>query len=333
MGDLEYLYINVNGYDMERFKLDVMITGSSRPQLLVYLLESLDRFVISQSKNTDFRIFLHEDFVIPKKSRKSIEIAKKYGVKVISHNPPIGMGPAIEILLNDYVETKYVLKLEDDWEFERTGIDIDRIIWTMNKFDEINCVIFNKARIGSHVGKLTEECNFNGMILTLWKSWSFIPSIWRVSIAREKWQLAKGHQGLPAGNFFRQFGKHIPHQDNHGAHHMRCDCDKCIKKQVNFYYKHVGGYFYGSLQEPRWVRHLGSTWKTLEWSKNKMRLEHDIKSLTLRKPPWIPFESRPTNKKVKILPVNKERFTNLLKQIPEDARREYERPSIKRENK
>lgn len=285
---------------MERNKLDVLICGSSRPQLLIYLLESLERFVISQSKNTDFRLLMHEDVLDKSKSEKSIELAKEWGAEVVAHSPPIGYGPALKQMLHNHVKTYYMLNLQDDWEFERTGIDIDRILWVMDKHKKINSVVFNKWNNAKQFGAL-EEYVFNGLRLTVAHQWHVLPGIWRVPIAKKYWDAAPS---FPAGTFMRNLG------------------GRAIEPKDAV--KRIGSYWYGGMGEQRWVRHNGSTWKTTKWGKGKDRLEFDLNMIKY-KPKWIPFEARPTNKEIKLLEENRERFLELLERMPEDVRKEYDR--------
>lgn len=288
---------------MERFELDVLICGSSRPQLLIYLLESLERFIVSQSKNTDFRLLMHEDFVQPEKSKETVELAREWGAKVIAHNPPIGYGPAMKLMLDNHIKTEYMLNLQDDWEFERTGIDIDRILWTMDKHSKINCITFNKRK-NDQAGHIVPngQYKYDGLLLSLSKAWHVLPGVWRVSVARNKWVPA---QSNPAGAFIKEFGG--------------------VTDNKKFLEEHVGAYFYGPAGDERWVRHLGHTWKTTPWGKNNPKLEADISAITKWRPKWLPLEARPTNKKVTIKPHNEEHFLKLLEQMPEDVKKEYKR--------
>jgi hypothetical protein len=286
---------------MERNKLDVLICGSSRPQVLIYLLESLDRFVISQSQNTDFRLLMHEDVLNKQKSEKSIELAKEWGVEVVVHDPPIGYGPAMKQMLHNYIKTQYMLNLQDDWEFERTGIDIDRILWVMERKKKINSIVFNKWENAKQFGAL-KEYTYHGLKLSIAHQWHVLPGIWRVSVARKHWQAAESN---PAAAFMRQFGGTAEDPEDAA--------------------KRIGSYWYGGMGEPRWVRHNGNTWKTTKWGKGLDRLEYDIKSLVHYKPGWIPYKARPTNEEIKLQPHNEEEFLKILEQIPEDIRKEYER--------
>jgi hypothetical protein len=286
---------------MERNELDVLICGSSRPQLLIYLLESLDRFVISQSKNTDFRLLLNEDCLQPGKSEKSIEMVKERGGKILAHNPPIGYGPGMKKALVNHIETEYMLALQDDWEFERTGIDIDRILWVMELKKGINSVVFNKWSNQKQFGAL-KEYNYHGIKLSIAHQWHVLPGIWRVSVARRHWQAAGSH---PVGAFMRELGG--------------------VAKEPEDAVRRIGSYWYGGMGEQRWVRHNGNTWKTTKWGKGGERIEHDLNQFRY-KPPWLPYEARPTNKKIQLEDSkDKEMFLKVLEKLPEDVRKEYER--------
>lgn len=297
---------------MERNKLDIVIMSSSRPELLPYCIKSIRRFIISQSQNTDFRIIVHEDFV---DRDKSIEVVKWCSNEVdiiVTCDPNKGMALGLYNILNNYVESEYILKMEDDWEFERTGIDIDRILWTMSKND-IWSIIFNKKRNSQYRGDHFEkEFVFNGMKLLLCDSWRVTPSIWKTSVAREKWGKWNGH--LAVGKFLKSFGEH---DERRNIEHSK---------------KNVRSYYYGDLKEERWVRHIGNTWiarPTRKTSKSGGCIEWDITSFQY-KPPWLPYILRPMNKVWCADPKNsdqeKNRYDAIMKTLdtfPEDIKKEF----------
>lgn len=263
---------------MDKNKLDIVICSASRPQLLPYCIDSIRKFIMLPSQNTDFRIIVHEDFVIPKESEKVVKWCEKNGIDKIltARSDGRGYGKALHNVLNNHVKTEYILNMQDDFEFERTGIDMDRIIWTMKKYD-LWSIIFNKVANDEWTrDHLSKEFDFNGMKLLLAKVWRATPSMWKTSVAKQHWPAIE----RPAFPFIRSFftkGK-APEQ----------------KKDVNYLVKNVRSYYFGSLNEPRWIRHMGSTKRIRKNVKNKAgkNLGSEVKIL-LKRPPWIPFNVRP----------------------------------------
>lgn len=292
---------------MVKDTLDIVICGSSRPKLLPYCIESIKRFIISQSQSTEFRIIVHEDFVDEEKSKEVIEWCEKNNIdEVIKTNPASGYGKGLYKVLNEYVTSDYILNMQDDWEFERTGIDIDRVLWTMRKND-IWSIIFNKLKNSTYKkDHFNKEVDFDGMKLILSNCWRVIPSVWKTSIAKEKWE--NWNTG-PAGKFINKFGKREE------------------RKNIHYAEEKVRSYYYGGLLEPRFVRHIGNTWRSSNtWRSKGCCIEWDI--TTLRdKPPWIPFIIRPMNKhwctdKEK----EKDRYKKImeiLNSFPEEIRKEF----------
>lgn len=296
---------------MKRYKLDIMMEGSSRPELVPYCIESLKRFIISPSKNTDFRIIFNEDFVDVNKSNQVIAYLEKNKIDVIiKNNPKKGYGHAIYNMLNNHVKSDYVMNLQEDWEFERTGIDIDRILYTMMIYN-IWSIVFHKYRMGRYKGDhFNEEMDFDGMKLVLCNGWREIPSIWKTSIAREHWT-DSGIGEITEGKLINSFGSGKTREDK------------------NYCEKKVRSYYFGTLNDQRWVRHIGNTWRNKDVPNRYGRgcTEWDI--LDLRdKPPWIPYEIRPMNIKWCEAGNNKEQmkyFNDLLDKFPEDIRRQFKR--------
>ena len=75
-------------------------------------------------------------FTILKKYKKSGKIDDFF-----VHDPHIGLGPAMDEMFK-LVETPYIINLQEDWIFERC-IDLDRLLWVMDKHNDLNLLIFN----------------------------------------------------------------------------------------------------------------------------------------------------------------------------------------------
>jgi hypothetical protein len=266
--------------------IDLLITGSSRPQLLKYTFNSFDRFV-GKLTNKKIRKLFHEDFVFPEESKKSIEIAKNKKIDLIkSSDPKIGLGRALDYMINNVIpkDKKYLFYLQDDWEFERP-IELDRILWTMENNPEINLVLFSHYRnVRPDFEFKSEEYNFDGLKLCSYNAWSFVPGIWRMSKVREKWAC---REIRPEGHFTNQFG----------THEQRLDKE--------YSYKNIGAFYYGGMGEYRYVRHLGSTWRMADWrlknGKPSGKRHWEIMSLFRDRSPWLHnLEERPLNKDIQL---------------------------------
>jgi hypothetical protein len=291
---------------MKRNKLDIVICGSSRPKLVPYCIESLRRFIISQSRNTDFRIIYSEDFVNTKDSEEVVKWCENNGVdRIIKNNPPIGYGNSLYNIINNEVKSEYMINLQDDWEFERTGIDIDRLIWTM-KTNDIWSIVFHKYAINRYKkDHFNEEIDFTGLKLVPCNGFRMIPSIWNTNIVKNHF---KKCDTKPEAALINSFG----------TGEERNDKNYCMKNVKSFYL--------GGKNEPRWVRHLGNTWRKRQFS-NKYDngcVEWDI--LDLRdKPQWIEHYIRPMNVKwcEASDPIKKDFFLKLLDTFPENIRKEF----------
>ncbi len=253
-------------------EIDVLVMSSSRPALIPYTINSFKRFVDSQC-HCKLRYLLHEDFVFPESSNDVIKWAVNSGVfdVIEKHNPKIGLGPAMSYMFKKHIRTKYMFYLQDDWEFERTGIDLDRILWIMDRHPEINLILFNKYKnMGSYAGFSSVLREFDGMKLKTYNGWSFIPGIWRMNFIRNKWVTSKEKPEA----------------------YLNSHLDK----------KNIGIYFYGGDGENRWVRHLGNSFRMAAWQlKNgkpggSLNYEcREIETGGYYRAPWLPkIKARPT---------------------------------------
>ncbi|MFW6129568.1 MAG: hypothetical protein ACOC56_00200 [Atribacterota bacterium] len=293
--------------------IDVLITSSSRPLLIPYLITSLRKFIDSQC-NTKLRLLLHEDFVIPNKSDEVMRWAhrlKKFDV-MKTHNPKIGLGMAMDYMFKNHVKSKYMFYLQDDWEFERPGIDLDRILWTMDRNPEINLVLFSPFKNKKTVKhfKESKEFVFDGQKFTLYNGWSFVPGIWRMSFVRKKWKEPREYK--PEGFFTNLLG----------TNKQRESADYCIKN--------IGTYLYGGFDEYKFINHLGCTWRVADWRLEDGDYGGDInfevskiKDRENDRAPWLdPYEPRPMYTKNKGNPdlsklndKQKKEFEHMAKEI------------------
>lgn len=266
-------------------RLDLVIFGSSRPNLLIYTYESFQKKVEAMSENVQIRKIFHEDVVYPEQSKESIKIARNKGFYVFQHDPFIGLGPAMEDIFLNLLQGDYIFYLQDDWEFER-HIDLDRIIWTMNNHPEINCITFNKYRNMKPTDFEDKEVDFDGMKCCLYNGWQFLPGIWRTSIVKNMFFKHGTRKERPEGYWQNLFGTH---QKRLNHEHLK---------------NKVGAYMYGGMGEYRYVRHIGGTWRMAEWqrAKNKNTEVHwDFMNLERDRAPWLPnIGKRPMNRNVKL---------------------------------
>lgn len=259
---------SVNNID----EIDIIVTGSSRPSLIPYCIESFKKMLITR-KNT--RWILHEDFVFPKESEKVIRWAEdsKVFTNIYSHNPAEGLGTALTFLL-PRIRSEFAFYLQEDWELERP-VDLDQIIWTMQQHSNINVVILNKyTNIGSYAGFPSNEFSYSGLRLCGYDGWSFIPGVWRMETFKRYW---KHYDVRPEGKFNNSF---------RGGSKIK-DPNVCAER--------LGTFFYGCAGDPRYVRHLGNNWRMASW-----RLEDGKPTGTpysdnpeRNKAPWVPDVERP----------------------------------------
>jgi len=277
---------------------DIIITGSSRPDLLKITVESFRKFLHTE-KNLNW--ILHEDCINIENSKESIKWAEKNGFSaVIIDLKPIGLGLSIDKLISK-VKTPYALYIQDDWELERP-VELDRILWVMDDVKNINHVLFGKMKLRQKTGDFLHENEvFQGLDLTLNNSWHLNPAIWRMSKVREKWNISKPDR--IEGFFTNQFG----------THKQRLDKTYCFDK--------LGSFFLGKIGEYRYVRHLGSTCRMEDFRIKDSTLTFEIFDYK-NKAPWLSYKKRPIDKSVgvKFSKTNKEQFYRELENIPNDIK-------------
>ena len=93
-------------------KIDVLVMASSRPDLLKITCEKFKEYITFRD---GFRWMIHEDFVYPEESKKSVEYALNNFDIVESSLPKIGVGYAMDKMFKS-VESDYLFYLQDDWE-------------------------------------------------------------------------------------------------------------------------------------------------------------------------------------------------------------------------
>jgi hypothetical protein len=282
-------------------KLDVLVMASSRPDLLKITMEKFKDYVECWG-NTELRYLIHEDFVYPEMSKQTVKWAENFFDVVESSLPKIGVGYAMDKMFK-LIESDYVFHMQDDWEFERP-IELDRIIWTMEKHKKINCVTFNKYRNmkPQHAGDVFEdkEYDFDGQKLCIYPGWQFLPGVWRMETVRRKW---KPRKIRPEGNWQNQFG----------------DNNKRVG-DLKHLEDNVGAYMYGGMGEYRYVRHIGTTWRMAEWQTKNNNYKPtgcrhwEFMSLKRDRAPWLgDMPARPLNRGVPLTREGRE----LLKDQPD----------------
>lgn len=279
--------------------IDIIITGSSRPDLLKITIEKFRKFLFTERK---IRWLLHEDFVWHEQSKESISVANSLGIDVIlKHSPACGLGISIDTLLQK-VETPYVIYLQDDWELERP-VELDRLLWTMDRHDEINHILFPPHKIEKERGGgdfIRETYNFDGLDLTLNNGWYLNPAIWRMSKVKEKWE--RNPERIE-GFFINRFG----------THEQRLNHD--------FLRKNLGSYFLGKIDDYRYVRHLGSTFRNENFRLEDSNLAFEVYAYK-HMAPWLSYKKRPLNRKIQPKFSHKEEvYYQEVKDLPEDVRK------------
>lgn len=227
--------------------LDVLVTGSSRPQLWPLFWESYRDMVHIRLPHD---VTVHEDFVFPDQSAKVMEyvggLQKNGEIKHIDYNrPPIGLGHSMTPYIMQRFKSKYLFYVQEDWIFERP-LDIDHIMWVMDENPKINLIFFNKIRNDRVINHQTQpEYTYSGMKMCLYHGWTFLPGIWRLDFVRKHWQTSPFK---PEGYFTNSA---------FGSHERRADIGYCEN--------HIGAYIYGKQEEYRYVRHIGNDWRMAQW--------------------------------------------------------------------
>ena len=175
-------------------KYEIAITGSSRPDLYQIFWESFNKMTMIKGNP---KITAYEDVIFPEESLKVRKFIEKKVDNYIEMNSNKRLGYVFDKLLKN-LECEYFVYLQDDWRFLKESyakpgtlnplIDFDLLIDIMDKNTKIQQIIFPKHFDGStyrnHCGKTIE---INGISLTEFKSWAFLPNIARTSFVKNIW--------------------------------------------------------------------------------------------------------------------------------------------------
>lgn len=262
-------------------KFNILITGSSRPELLKLTVNSFKKFLHTEM---DINWMLHEDFVFNEESIKSVKWANDSKIfNIIEQSNGIGLGKAISKMIK-YFDTEYMFYLQDDWELERP-VELDRIVWTMENHKKINNVILPKMKIPAKMNKIEQlPFNYDGLDLALTNGWFLNPGIWRTKIVKDKWTNLGSVRF--EGNFTNKFG----------THEQRSNLKYCEDN--------LGAYFLGKTGEYRYVRHLGDTWRMASWRLENKKPGGNVLSEIGNLPhmaPWLNYKKRLINKKTNFI--------------------------------
>jgi hypothetical protein len=263
-------------------KLEVLVTGSSRPQLWPFFWNSFNKMCIIRERP---KVTVHEDFVFKKESEKVVKwVNANVQCTLDTDDPAIGLGRTLTAYITKRLEKPYIFYLQEDWEFERP-IDIDQIIWTMEQHKHINQIFFNKIRNRGVINKQKQEQrDFSNLKCCVYHGFTFNPGIWRTSFVKKWWPT--GVTDRPEGAFQNIFGSHTKRSD------------------VKYCEDTIGSYIYGPHGDHRYIRHLGNDWRMARW-----RLENhggkivpggNHNSKTMDKnymAPWVPYPKRPIQRR------------------------------------
>lgn len=259
--------IGTNTSSLEFYPIDVLVTSSSRHMLIPHCIDSFKRMLITERR---LNWILHEDAVFPSFSSKLLDYAKDHFDEIYTHNPKIGLGMALDLMLGK-IKSPYVWYAQEDWIAEEP-INLDRLIWTMDKHKEINCIALHKYKImGSSSGFSQSHYDFSGLDLCMYNGWPMLPGLWRVSKVREKWKRG-GWKERPEANFTLSFG----------SHQQRLDEKYC--------YKNLGVYWLGKPGDPRKVMHIGDAFRTTSWTMNNGDFGgnwESYESADMYRAPWV----------------------------------------------
>ena len=236
----------------QRTQIDIIRTGTSRPELLELTTEALQEHLKFDGK---FRWIVHED-AVSYRSDKCMKYIEDCGVYDIykQDSPAVGQGNSLFWLL-DQIKSKYILYIEDDWRLLK-DIDLNVVIDTMEKHKDVNQICFNKRAIMKKKQWFAKkEVYKNDIALTTNMYWTFIPSLWRMSYIKDKIPLNLRHRTggqLSYGvndHLRRLFGKN-------GEDKYQYDADWVMKN--------IGTYFLGNV-----INLYKEAFQTGELSKDK----------------------------------------------------------------
>ncbi len=280
--------------------IDILITGSSRPQLYPYFWESFNKMIFIRDKK---RIIIHEDFVFPGESIKVINWLYKNipEASVTIDDPAIGLGYSLDTIIRKQLTSKYTFYTQEDWEFEQP-VDLDKLMWVMDKNPEINLIFLNKIRNLKMLNDAPQpEFMFSGVKMCLYHSWTFLPGLWRTDFVKKHWRV---RQNRPEGYFTNVFG----------THEQRMSVDYCKEK--------IGAYMLGRSMDYRYARHIGNDWRMATWrlENGKPGGVHDENRMDLPfMAPWIKYKERPVRKQGNVVGLLNEEPKELQKYVKENT--------------
>ena len=231
------------GKPVDEVTIDVMITSSSRPHLLITTVESFLERV--RSENVSIRLLLHEDVIDKKKSEECIEWAEDTELfsTVISHGPYIGLGPSIYHMMKNHVTSDLMFYLQDDFVLIR-HLDLDVAVNMFKNFPMINQIRYNKRKTMSYVGDnpkkrwLKKEMLFGNQVMTVSPHWFLNPTIWRMNFITDKFVPSVVHCNWRTNDVLKQ-GRE--------------------KKDLTpeWIAENMGTFIFGGIGEPAFFQHIG----------------------------------------------------------------------------
>lgn len=230
--------------------IDVLITSSSRPELLFSTVNSFLEKV--KCLNHDLRFLLHEDFVNEERSNVAVSWAKNLALFSVikKHNPFIGLGPSIGFMLQNHIKAKYMFYLQDDWVLLRE-LDLDLALKYMNSYKIINQIRYNKRKTMTYVGDnpkkrwMKKEMVIGDRIFTTAPHWVLNPSLWRVAFIKDKF--------VPAYEFCNWKTNDVLKQGKH-QHEV----------SPEWIAENVGTFMWGGIGEPAFFQHIGHVDSSLD---------------------------------------------------------------------
>lgn len=176
-------------------RIDVLINSAGRLDCLIPTVTSMVNNLKFSGK---FRRILYEDVVKVDRSKAVLDWAfeSKLFDWIVKVEPAKRLGIAVfEGLKN--IESKYVVKWEDDWFFPRE-VYLDEILRVMEDDPKINQIAFNKHPNEFHKHGIIRPVRDCGSFkLTQVQEWVLGPGIWRTEFARSKWPyLEDAHQAI-----------------------------------------------------------------------------------------------------------------------------------------
>lgn len=238
--------------------IDILITSSSRPELLERTIVSFLKKINSQSLTF---FYINEDYVNQFNSVDCLAVIGdclgSYKVRLSCNNPPRGLSGAFKWFA-DLCSSEFIFYLQDDWEAIRE-IPILESIELMDKYSFINQIRYNKRKTMAYKGEKGEwvfekkELEFDNYYLVTSDSWYFNPALWRASFILPFLKI-----DYPLKPSQRPFVWKL-----NQALGLAYKVKKERKKFVGLDFSNkVGTYIYGKIGEAPYFRHLGANNRT-----------------------------------------------------------------------